>query len=159
MQRDFDREIEEEVVRVAAVTYFQGALGHAAGSLFFLAGAGCLWALGYPFLGWILVAIAFLLSANGFSIWAWDWLRAYFTPPDPTGSGPERTLTADPFSAESLVEMKSGAVMTLTFVTLLMGMRVALEALEPREVGALCVAGLVLGNLGALAWARFGSDR
>jgi hypothetical protein len=155
MVSDTDREIEGEVTRFDAVRYLQGASGHTVGSTLFLLGGGLLWVVGYEILGGINVALAFLLSANGLSIWAWDRLRVYFEGRTvaPEETEPTRTLTLNPLSDDSLVEMKAGAVMTLTFVGFLLLGRLGLRLLGPRLAALVFVGCLGFGNLVALAHA------
>lgn len=153
MGTDPDREIEAETTRVDAVRYLQGALGHATASLFFLLMAGLLW------VGWsrltavVLVVGAFLLSANGLSMWAWKRLVAYFNARAARSDAePTRTLRAEPLSTESTSEMKAGAAMTLAFVVAMVVGRLGLSVLEPRLLGYLSVGCLVVGNVVALVW-------
>ncbi|PSQ29532.1 hypothetical protein BRD09_06065 [Halobacteriales archaeon SW_10_68_16] len=150
-----DRAIESEVTRVDAVRYLQGALGHAIGSTLFLGLAGMLWLVGYEQLGYVSVAVAFLVSANGLSIWAWDRLQSYFAArtPEREATDDRRTLTANPLEADSWIELKAGAVMTGVFVALLVAGRFALQMFGPRLFAFLCVGCLALGNLVALATA------
>lgn len=148
-------DIEGETTRIDAVRYLQGALGHALGSNLFLLAGGLLWVRDYEILAFTCVAMAFLLSANGFSIWAWDRLRSYFATRSarPEEVEPARELTASPLSAESRVEMQAGAVMVLVFVGLLVLGRVGSQFLGPRTVGYLSVGLLSLGNVAALVMA------
>ncbi len=154
-----DDAIEAEVTRVDAVRYLQGALGHAVGTLLFLGIAGLLWLVGSERLAYVSVAVAFLVSANGLSIWAWKGLQSYFAArtPQRAAGDHQRTLTANPLSADSRVELKAGAVMTVAFVALLVAGRLALQALGPRLFAALCVGCLGLGNVAALARAVSGT--
>jgi len=154
-------EIADEVTRVGAVRYLQGAIGHAVGSNLFLLLGGLLWVLEHRSLALVSVAGAFLLSANGLSIWAWDRLRAYFAARNPPREEPEptRTLDASPLSRESRVEIQAGAVMTLAFIGLLLLGRLALLFLSPRLVGYLGFGGLCLGNVLALGRAFYGQRR
>jgi hypothetical protein len=147
-----DREIEGETTRIAAVRYLQGALGHATGSLLFLLAGGFVWAVGHRGLGWLLVVGAFLLSANGLSVWAWTELVARFTVQADRDEQPTRTLRAQPLSTESLAEMKAGAVMTGVFVVALLVGRAGLVVFGPRTVATLSVACLAVGNGVALVW-------
>jgi nucleolar protein 56 len=153
MESEGERAIESEVTRVDAVRYLQGALGHAVGSTLFLGTAGLIWLLGYGRLAYVSVAVAFLVSTNGLSIWAWDGLQSYFAARTPKREGTDnrRTLTANPLAADSRVELKAGAVMTLVFVGLLVLGRLALQLLGPRLFGYLCVGCLALGNVAAVA--------
>lgn len=145
-----DRAIESEVTRVGAVRYLQGSLGHAAGSTLFLWSGGLVWVLGSEMVAVVTVSVAFLLAANGLSIWAWDRLQTHFASRTEQRDS-SRTLTASPLSVDSRVEMKAGAVMVLVFVGLLVAGRLGLQALGPRPFGYLCVACLLLGNAVALA--------
>jgi hypothetical protein len=154
MTPDIDRELEGEVTRTEAVRYLQGALGHAVGSLLFLVFAGVLWVAEYRQFALFGVLGAALISANGFSIWAWDRLREYFTARTGGESGSTRTLQARPFSDESLVEMKSGAVIMLSFFGLLMLGRLLVGVLSPWGLAGLGVGALALGNVVALVRAH-----
>jgi hypothetical protein len=149
---DPDGDIEGEVTRIDAVRYLQGGLGHALGSNLFLLLGGLLWVVEYGILALTCVAMAFLLSANGFSIWAWDRLRGYFAARSARReeTAPPRELTASPLSPESRVEMQAGAVMILVLFGLLVLGRVALQFLGPRITGYLCVGLLSLGNVTVL---------
>lgn len=149
---DHDREIEGETTRIAAVRYLQGALGHATGSLLFLLAGGFVWAVDNPALGWLLIVGAFLLSANGLSIWAWTGLVARFTVRGDRNEQPTRTLQAQPLSTKSLAEIKAGAIMTGVFVTVLLVGRAGLVVFEPRTVATLSVGCLAIGNIIALVW-------
>lgn len=148
-----EREIEGEVTRVPAVTYLEGAPGHAVGSSLFLLAAGLIWLSGHPTLGLAAVAVAFLISANGISIWAWNRLRERFTTPRATDDNPTRTLTANPLSRESAAELKAGAAMSGVLVAFLVVGLVALESFDPAPVGIVAVGGLAIGNVGALVLA------
>lgn len=158
MSSDIDREIADEVTRTEAIKYLQGALGHAVASLLFLLFAGTLWIAGFPILGLVTVFGAALLSANGVSIWAWNRLREYFTGRVERTPEQTRTLKARPLSSESLVEMQSGAVMVLVFVSLLLIGRALLSVLGSRHLIALCIGGLTLGNVTALVMEYYSED-
>lgn len=145
-----EREIEGEVTRVPAVTFLEGAPGHAVGSSLFLLAAGLIWLIGHPTLGLAAGAVAFLISANGISIWAWNRLRERFTTSSTTDDSPTRTLTANPLSRESVAELKAGAVMSGVLVAFLLVGLVTLESFEPATVGIVAVGGLAIGNIGAL---------
>lgn len=161
MAPDVDGKVEGEVTRLDAVRHLQGASGHTVGSSLFLLVGGLLWVVGYEILGGINIILAFLLSANGLSIWAWDRLRVYFERPvlEPDETEPTRTLTAEPLSEESLVELKAGAVMTLTFVGLLVLGRLGLQLLGARFAALLFVGCLALGNVAGLAYVYRGGQR
>lgn len=154
-----DGGIADEVVRVEAVRYLQGAVGHAVASNLFLLLGGALWVLEYGALTVACVVGAVLLSTNGISIWAWNRLQGYFRTrrTDPEGAESTRTLRATPLSDDSRVEIQAGAVMMSLFVGLLVLARVALEVLHVRVVAALFVAGLGLGNTVALVLSSRGS--
>ncbi len=156
-----ERAIEGEVTRVGAVRYLQGALGHAVGSTLFLGSAGLVWLLGFVRVAYVSVAVAFLVSANGLSIWAWDGLQSYFAArtPEHEETDDRRTLTANPLEADSRVELKAGAVMTAVFVALLVLGRLGLQLLGPRLFASLSVGCLAAGNVAALARAVSGSSR
>jgi hypothetical protein len=145
-------EIADEVTRVEAVRYLQGAIGHAVGSNLFLLLGGLLWVLEHRSLAVVSVAGAFLLSANGLSIWAWDRLRAYFAARNPPQeeTEPTRTLKPSPLSREARVGIQAGAIMTLAFIGLLLLGRLALLFLPPRLLGYMGVGCLCLGNILAL---------
>ncbi|PSQ56023.1 MAG: hypothetical protein BRD23_09865 [Halobacteriales archaeon SW_9_67_25] len=155
-----ERAIESEVTRVEAVRYLQGALGHAVGSTLFLGGAGLVWLLGHDRVAYVSVAVAFLVSMNGLSIWAWDRLQSYFAArtPQREDTDDRRTLTANPLEADSRVELKAGAVMTAVFVALLVVGRLGLQLLGPRLFAFLCVGCLAAGNVAAVARAASGSS-
>lgn len=153
MGPDIGGDLDGEVTRVEAVKYLQGALGHAVGSLALLFAAAVLLAVGRPALGWLAVVLAALLSANGVSIWAWDRLQSYFAPDDASEQSPERELSASPLSAASRVEMKAGAVMTLSLFALLVGGRLAIRYLGARAVGVAAAVTLAVGNVVALVGA------
>ncbi len=155
MSSDGRREIEGEVIRIEAVKYLEGGVGHAIGSLLFLIGSGILFFVGSPLLAWSLVIGAILVTLNGVSIWAWGKLRDYFASSTADASGPERTLTARPLSAESWIEMKAGAVMILVLCGLLVLGRIGVEFVAPRTLALLVLLALVLGNIGVLTLALF----
>ena len=151
-----DAGVEGEVTRVDAVRYLQGALGHAVGSTLFLSLAGLFWLFGMKTIAYVGVVMAFLLSANGLSIWIWDRLQGYFEGRTRQEPDDQRTLTASPLDAASIVELKAGAVMTGLFVALLVVGRLAILVLSPRFVAFLCVVCLAVGNIVALAKAVYG---
>jgi uncharacterized membrane protein (DUF485 family) len=150
---EFDGDIEGEVTRLEAVKYLQGALGHAVGSTLFLVLGGLLWVGEYEIFSVVSIAVAFLVSANGLSIWAWDRLRSYFWARSEVPENPESTreLTARPFALESRVEIQAGVVMILVFVALLLLARFSLQFLDPRTFGYVFVGVLSVGNITALA--------
>jgi len=154
VQTKADREIEGETTRVEAVRYLQGSLGHATASLFLIFVGGVVWLVGYRTFGWFVVG-AFILSANGLSIWAWHRLVAYFTRrAEQSADGPTRTLRAEPLSTDSTVEMKAGAVMTLLFLVTLLVVRFGL-VYSPRVFGFLSVGFLTVGNAVALVFSYY----
>lgn len=150
MGSDIGDGIEGEVTRVEAVTYLQGALGHALASSALLLVAAVVLAVGYRMLGWSLVVFAGLVSANGVSVWAWERLQVYFAPPADSDAEPTRRLTASPLSTDSIVEMKAGAVMMLVFVAVLLVGRMAFQYLDPQVVGLTTAVSLAIGNGTAL---------
>ena len=154
-------EIADEVTRAETVEYLQGAIGHAVGSNLFLLLSGLLWVLEHRSLAVISIAGAFLISANGLSIWAWDRLRAYFAARNPPQeeTEPTRTLKASPLSRESRVGIQAGAIMTLAFIGLLLLGRLALRFFSPRLLGYLGVGCLCLGNFLALGRAFYKQRR
>lgn len=152
-----DREIEGEVTRVPAVTYLEGASGHAVGSSLFLLVGGLIWLSGRPRVGLAAVAVAFLISANGISIWAWNRLRERFETPEGPDDTPTRTLAANPVSRESAAELKAGAVMSVVLVGVLVVGLVALKSVDPATVGTVAAGGLAIGNVGALVLTIRGS--
>jgi hypothetical protein len=145
-------DIEGEVTRNEAVRYLQGALGHAVVSTLFLLLGGLLSVVGYGTLAVVSIAVAFLISANGFSIWAWNRLRFHFAArtATPEETEPKRELTASPLSPESRVEMQAGAVMILVLVVLLVLGRFALQFLGAQTTGYVCIGLLSVGNITAL---------
>lgn len=154
MTADIGSDIDGEVTRNESVKYLQGALGHAVGSLLFLVVGGGLVLVGGLIHGWLFVGIAVLLTLNGASIWAWDGLREFFSPPADGDTGPTRTLTATPLSTESLVEIKAGAVMTVGFCALLLGGQAVIHAVGIQGLGVVVVVGLTVSNILALRRAR-----
>lgn len=149
MGTDPDDENDGETAR-AAVTYLQGALGHATGSLVFLLVGGLSWLGGYPIPGWVLIMGAFLISANGLSTWAWTELVATFTTRAGRDEEPTRALRFKPLSTESLADMKASMIMTAVVVAVLLVGRAGLAVFEPRTVAVLFVVCLAVGNVLAL---------
>ncbi|MXR20484.1 hypothetical protein [Halobacterium bonnevillei] len=145
MAPDIGGEIEGEVTRVEAVKYLQGALGHAVGSLTFLLAAAVFLVFGYSAFAWLSVLSAALLSANGLSIWGWERLQTHFAA-QAAESEPTRSLTANPLSTESVVEMKAGAVMLFAFLAVLLVAGSAVQYLDPRAVGVASAVCLAVGN-------------
>lgn len=70
--------LDDEVVRVEAVERLEGAPAHGLGSTLFLVAGGVTFAAGRATLGTLAVVVAFLVAANGLSIYAWDSLRERF---------------------------------------------------------------------------------
>lgn len=149
MGRSPDDEVDGETTRTA-VTYLQGPLGHATGSLGFLLAGGLIWLGGSPVPGWTLIMGAFLISANGLSTWAWTELVGRFTTRSGRDEEPTRTLRAEPLSTESLADLKASAVMTAVVVAVLLVGRAGLALFEPRTVAVLFVVCLAVGNVLAL---------
>jgi hypothetical protein len=149
--------IEGEVVRVEAVRYLDGPVGHAVGSMVFVVAGSVFWVTGAPSLGGYVLAIAFLVSANGLSIWAWTRLQTYFAARTQTRETAEtRTLKAQPIGKDSIVALKTGAVMVPSLVVLLLVGLGAVQLLGLLVAGLLFVVVLVLGNLAAIANAVYG---
>ena len=149
---DSSGDIEGEITRNEAVRYLQRALGHAIGSTVFLLFGGLLWVVRHRELAVVTIIGAFLISANGLSIWAWDRLRVYFAARTTTSAETEsqRELTVSPLSSESRIEMQAGAVMILVFISLLAIGRFALQFIGTRTFAYLCIGVLSVGNITAL---------
>ena len=157
MASETDREIEGEVTRVKSIEYLQGATGHAIGSLTFLAVGGVVfWVTGSLGIGLASFACAFLLSANGLSIYLWDQVRDYVRSADEDASDDEQTrdLTAHSISMEG----KEGIIATFTqFVALIAALLLCggvIQLVGPRN-GMYVIAGVMaVGNAGALVWTQ-----
>lgn len=161
MSLDPDRSIDGEVTRVESVGYLQGATGHAVFTLVFLAAGGVgYWAtgwLGFPLGG---IAAAFLLSANGLSIYLWDVITTYITTQDTDagettadseGSGADRTLSVSlsPSTAHKSEFVASAFQVTILVVTLAVVINTYRQF--GAETASLLLAGLLaVGNGGAL---------
>lgn len=153
MDGDSERGIEGEVVRVDAVRYLDGPVGHAVGSLVFAFAGSIIWVTDNPTMAGFVLFLAFLVSANGISIWAWTRLQAYFTARSATSeaTAETRTLTAAPLGTDSIATLQTGAVMVPSFVVLLAVGLGAIQVLGLVLAGLLFLVVLVLGNLAAVA--------
>jgi len=152
--------IESEVTRVEAVEYLEGASGHGVASLLFLAGGCYFLVTAEPAIAWACIAVAALLTANGVSIYAWDTLRERFRstwerPDDRSG----RTLQPHRLSKETTAELKAGFVMVGAFVAVVLVGLGVLRLFDPRILGYLFVAGLVVANAAALVWTVYAPRR
>lgn len=165
--------MEDEVTRVKAVGYLEGASGHGAASTLFLLVGGLLFSLGRWGGGVVAILVAFGVSLNGLSIYAWDRLRARLRPVverrgererDATegraqaATGEERPTSARdivPYrpSPAMLAELLAGLIMVGGFVGILGLGLLTLELLGPRPAVYLAVGGLAVGNLSGLWWA------
>ena len=157
MSADIDREIEGEVTHGDEIEYLEGATGHAIGSLVFLAiGGGVFWATGSVGIGLAGFACAFLLTANGLSIYLWDQVRDYVRLRDEAASneGPTRELTPHSLS----VEAKEGIIATFTqFVAIVSALLLCggvIQLVGPQN-GMYLISGVIaVGNVGALVWTQ-----
>ncbi|MEF8775433.1 MAG: hypothetical protein V5A43_02885 [Haloarculaceae archaeon] len=146
-------DIEGEVTRVEAVTYLEGAVGHAVGSLLFAAVGIYIWFTGDPAFAALVIAIGFLLSGNGLSLWAWSRLQTYVASQRATPEPDEvtRSLKVDPISQNSLLTVKTGAVIVPSLAGFLLLALGAVYLLGVALASYLFVAILLLGNVTAIA--------
>lgn len=152
--------MEDEVTRVEAVGYLEGATGHAVLSTLFLVVAWLLLYLDAWGGGVAALVVAFGIALNGVSIYLWDRLRELLRPVvERDGERADRTLTPYRPSAEMRVELVSGLLMVGGFVVVLGLGIVSLELLGARTVVYLAVGGLCAGNVGAVAWTYRTSSR
>lgn len=160
MTPDRNSGIDGEVIRVEAVTYLQGSVGHATASLVcILLGGVLLWA-GHWGPGLLFLVGACALSMNGASVWGWDRLQAFFSARTRTDDGePTRALEARPFSSESLVDMKVGAVMVASFVGILLIGDLARRLFDLWVVGVATVAVVGVGNVVVLVRTYYSRSR
>jgi hypothetical protein len=152
--------MEDEVTRVEAVSYLEGASGHGVLSTLFLVVAGVLLYLGEWGGGVVAVIVAFGVALNGFSIYAWDRLRERLLPVvGDDGERPGRTLTPYRPSPEMRAELLAGFLMVGTFAVVLGLGVLSLDLFGPRTVVYLAVGGLAAGNVAALGWKYHRSSR
>jgi hypothetical protein len=152
-RREVGSTVEEETTRVEAVRHLQGASGHGVVSLVMLAVAGGLFVTGLPGVAALAVVVAYGVALNGFSIWAWDELRAYVeTELAGDDRAPSRTLTPHRPSAEMSAELVSGALLVGGFLVLVALALALLRVLTVRQTVVVAVVGLAAANLGALWW-------
>jgi len=152
-----EREIADEVTRVHAITYLQGATGHGIGSLCFLALGGVgYWLTGWPAIGFGGLVCAFLLSANGFSIYLWDVIQehVYSTNDDDADTEPTRTLSGPSLSVEHRAELIAGFAQVLALVVVLFVIVGAFQRLGIERGSYLLGTALAAGNLVALLASR-----
>ncbi|MFC6941882.1 hypothetical protein ACFQE8_18190 [Salinirubellus sp. GCM10025818] len=151
--------MEDEVTRVEAVSYLEGASGHAVFSTLFLVAAGLLLYLGIWGGGVVAVVIAFGVALNGFSIYVWDRLRDLLRPVvESDGDRRDRTLTPYRPSPEMRVELLSGLLMVGGFAVVLGLGILSIDLFGPRTVVYLGVSALGVGNVGALGWKYYTSS-
>jgi hypothetical protein len=153
-QPPIDTTVDGEVTRVDAVTYFEGASGHAVLSLGFLVAAVALLRLGVVGAAVIAVLVGYGVALNGLSIYAWDELRAYFGSRFATEEDreTERTLTPHTVSTEMKAELLTGLTMVGGFALVLTVTLRIFEGLGTRATVYLSVGALAVGNLAALGW-------
>jgi len=155
MSLDPDRELQDEVTRVEAVGYLQGATGHGVLALALLAVGG----VGYGITGWLVlpvgaVAASFLVSANGLSLYLWDAVTAYVWSRDAEGTAEraeQRTLSVSlsPSTAHKS-EFAASMFQVLLLVTTLGVIVNAYRTLGAETASVLLAALLTAGNAGAL---------
>ncbi|WP_276273217.1 hypothetical protein [Haloarcula litorea] len=146
--------MRDEVTRVEAVTYLEGASGHAVVSTLFLCLAGGLWSVGRRGVGTVALVIAYGVSVNGLSMYLWDAVRERVrSAAAADDAGPTRELTAHRLSTETKADVLGGFVLVGGFVAVAVATLVGFRALDLGWRASAAVAGTVLaaGNLGALA--------
>jgi hypothetical protein len=99
------------------------------------------------------LSLGFLVSGNGLSIWAWTRLQTYFGARTGTSQAETRSLKPSPLDKDSIVTLKTGAVIVPTFVVILGVGLGAVQELGLVVAGSLFLGVLVLGNLAAIAYA------
>lgn len=148
-----DREIAGEVTRVEAVKYLRGATGHGLGSLGLLGvGVVGMWATGRPEFGFGALVAAWLVTMNGLSLFAWDWIRDYVhsVMPQPEESGPERTIATPSMSSEQKAEMVAGFAQILVLIGIIF-VSIEIFLLFGTRTGSYVLGGaLAIGNASAL---------
>jgi hypothetical protein len=158
-----DSTVAEEVTRVEAVRYLEGASGHGVLSLLFLVVAVVLSQVEVWGGSAMALVVAYGVALNGLSIYAWDELRRYFAgvvEDRDDGEAAERELTPHRFPTEMKAELLTGFTMVGGFAAALaVGLRI-LRAIGLELAIYLSVAALALANVGALAWKYLaGADR
>lgn len=153
-QPSIDSTVDEEVTRVEAVRYLEGASGHGVLSLGFLLAGGTLVKFGAWGAGLMAVVVAYGVALNGLSIYAWDHLRVYFASVVGRSDDPEpsRALTPHRISTEMKAELLTGFTMVGGFVVALGGAVRALQAVGTRVGLYLSVVALAVADVGALLW-------
>jgi len=149
-----DSTVAEEVTRVEAVHYLEGASGHGVLSLLFLLGAVILSQAGIAGGSVMAVVVAYGVALNGLSIYAWDRLRLYFATVvgDDDGETASRELTPHRISTEMKAELLTGFTMVGGFaVALAVGLGV-LRTVGPGAALSLSVGTLAVVDAGALVW-------
>jgi len=153
MESPGDRGLTDEVTRVQAVTYLQGATGHGVGSLgFLLLGGIGYWATGWAALGFGGLVCAFLLTANGLSIYLWDSIQAYVFSKRPPAEdpAPTRTLSGPSLSTEHRAELIAGLTQVTGLVVALLLVVGVFRRFGVERGSYVLGAGLAVGNLAAL---------
>lgn len=146
------RGIEDEVLRVRAVTYLQGATGHGVLSLTFLVFAGAGYRLQADSLAVGGLVSALLLSANGFSIYLWDAIQKYvFENHEPADDAtPERALSAPTLSIVHRAELTAGLVQVTGLVSALLVVFAVYQEFGAETGSVLLGIALTAANAGAL---------
>ncbi|MFA1610875.1 hypothetical protein [Halobellus rubicundus] len=168
------RGLADEVTRVSAVSYLQGATGHGVGSLaFLLVGVVGFAVTDSPAVGFGGVASACLMSGNGLSLYLWDRVRDAAVAGDSaasdrgrrdddsggadgSGDAVDRTLSPPSLSAEHRAELASGLVQVVGLVVVLAAVFFVFRRLGVTYGSYLLGGVLAVGNLAALAlaWRR-----
>ena len=158
MSADIDREIEGEVTRGDEIEYLEGATGHAIGSLVFLAiGGGVFWATGSVGIGLAGFACAFLLTANGLSIYLWDQVRDYVrsAEEDASDDGQTRDLTPHSISTEGKAGIIAAFTQLVAIISALLLCGGMIRLVGPQN-GMYLISGVIaVGNVGALVWTQW----
>lgn len=143
--------MEDEVVRLEAVQYLQGATAHGIASLGFLAVSVGLLSYGAWGLGVVTTVVAYGIALNGLSLYVWDRLQAHFTSrTDSPSSASERTLTPHRLSPETKADLLGGFVMVGSFVIMLGVASAVLRWFGGRTAPLAAIAALAVGNVLAL---------
>jgi hypothetical protein len=150
--------MDDEVIRLEQVRLLQGATGHGVFSTLALAAAGLLLAVGERGPAVLLVVLAYGIALNGLSIYAWDDLRARAEARFERGREPDRALTPHRISAEMKAELLAGLVIAGSLILVLgVSFRLA-QLLGIGTMLPLSIAGLAVGNVGAL-WRAYRKGR